>query len=161
MGKEEFERIKNEFSKLKLNPTYIEHEEVITSEDAAKTRGFELKQGIKAILFTNENDWVIVNVPADKKVDAKKVASQIGWSKNKIRIGTTEEVLEKTGCEIGAVPPFGHKEQIKTLVDKGVYDNTISTFNIGLRTNSVKIPTQEMEIVFNKINAIEGDFIKN
>ena len=72
MGKEEVEKIKREFSSLKLHPEYLKHKEVITSEDAAKTRGFELKQGIKAILFTNNSDWVITNIPADKKVDEKK-----------------------------------------------------------------------------------------
>ena len=65
MGKEEIEKIKTIFSKLKLNPTYLEHKEVLTSVDAAKTRGFELKQGIKALLFTDEKNWVIVDVPAE------------------------------------------------------------------------------------------------
>ena len=160
MGKEEVEKIKREFSSLELYPEYLKHKEVITSEDAAKTRGFELKQGIKAILFTNDSEWTIANVPADKKVDEKKVAVFLGWSKNKIRMAKPEEVLEKTDCQIGAVPPFGHKEKIKILVDKGIYGNEISTFNIGLRTESVKILTKEMKIVFNKLNAIEGDFVK-
>ena len=56
MGKEEMERIKKTFSRLNLHPTYLEHEEVITSEDAAKTRGFELRQGIKALVFTNDEN---------------------------------------------------------------------------------------------------------
>ncbi|MBS3071184.1 YbaK/EbsC family protein [Candidatus Pacearchaeota archaeon] len=160
MGQEEVDRIKNKFFKLNLNPTYLEHEEVITSEDAARTRGFELKQGIKSILFTNGEEWVVVNVPADKKVDSKKVASKLGWSNNKTRIGNEEEVMIKTGCKIGAVPPFGHNELIKIFVDEKVYDNKISTFNIGLREVSVKIQTEEMKVVFNNLNAIEGDFVK-
>ena len=61
------------------------------------------------------------------------MASSIGWFKNKTRIATNNEVMEKTGCEIGAVPPFLHKEKIQILVDKKIYDNDISTFNIGLR----------------------------
>ena len=161
MGKEEVERIKKEFSSLNLHPTYLKHEEVITSKDAAKTRGFELKQGIKAILFTNGSNWAITNIPADKKVDEKKVADILSWSKSKIRMAKPEEVFEKTGCEIGAVPPFGHKEKIKILVDNEIYNNEISTFNIGLRTDSVKIPTKEMKIIFNKLSIIEGDFIKS
>ena len=160
MGKEEIERIKKEFSSLNLHPTYLKHEEVIKNEDAAKTRGFELKQGIKAILFTNEYDWAIANISADKKVDEKKVATILGWSKSKIRMAKPEEVFEKTGCEIGAVPPLGHKEKIKILVDKGIYNNEVSTFNIGLRTDSVKIPTEEMKIVFKKFEATEGEFNK-
>src|SRR3989344_3469825 len=146
MSHAEMERIKAFFTELNIHPTYLEHEAVITSEDAAKTRGFQLKQGIKALLFANDNnDWVIVDVPADKKVDQKKVAETLQWQKSKIRMATAEEVMLKTGCEIGAVPPFGHKEQIQILVDTEVYDNQESTFNIGLRTHSVKIKTELMK----------------
>ena len=161
MGIEEMNRIKEFFSKHNLHPTYLEHEPVLTSKDAAKTRGFELNQGIKALLFTNGTDWAIVDVPADQKVSERKVSVQLNWSRESMRMATPEEVLDKTGCEIGAVPPFGHKENIQILFDKNIFNNEESAFNIGLRTNSVKIPTKEMKIVFEKIKAIEGDFIKN
>ena len=161
MGQEEVDRIKAFFSGLNIEPTYLEHEAVITSEAAAKIRGFALKQGIKAILFTNDNDeWVIVDIPADKKVDVKKAAEQLGWPKSRIRIATPEEVIQKTGCEIGAVPPFGHKEELQILVDKEVYDNQESAFNIGLRTHSVKVKTELMRKIFEKANAKEGMFSK-
>ncbi len=161
MGIEEVNRIKEFFKNLDIHPEYVEHEAVITSEDAARTRGFELKQGIKSILFTNDNnEWVVADVPADKKVNQNKVAEQMNWSKRKIRMATREEVMEKTGCELGAVPPFGHKEQIQIVVDSGVYENQESDFNIGLRTQSVKIKTQFMKIVFDKLKAVEGEFAK-
>ena len=148
------------FSSLDIYPTYLEHEAVITSSDAAKTRGFELKQGIKALLFTNGEEWIIVDVAADRKVDSKKVAATLGWSKSKIRMATAEEVVVKTGCEIGAVPPFGHAQRIPILVDVGVYENVESAFNIGLRTHSVKIETRLMKKVFEQLQAREGDFVK-
>ncbi len=161
MSIEEVNRIKKIFAQLKLHPIYREHAAVVTSEEAAKTRGDQLKQGIKALLFTNgDNRWVVVDVPADQKVDQKKVAETLGWSKGKIRMATPEEVMQKTGCEIGAVPPFGHKETIQILVDTGVYDNQESAFNIGLRTQSVKIPTAEMKTVFETHRAVEGNFTK-
>ena len=161
MGIDEVNRIKKIFEQLQLHPTYREHQPVITSEEAARTRGDLLKEGIKALLFTNGDDqWVIVDVPADKKVDQKKVAEASGWPKRKIRMATAEEVMQKTGCEIGAVPPFGHKDQIPAIVDEGVYENQKSAFNIGLRTHSVKIPTAEMRIVCQKINAVEGNLSK-
>ena len=161
MGSEEVIRIKEFFARQNIEPTYLEHEPVITSEDVAKTRGFELKQGIKALLFTNDaGGWIIVDIPADKKVDQKKVAENLGWSKSKIRMATPEEVMKKTGCEIGAVPPFGHKESIPILVDTGIYENQESAFNIGLRTHSVKIKTALMKQVFEKINAREDTFSK-
>ena len=161
MGVEEMNRIKDAFTALNMHPVYSEHEPVVTSEDASRIRGVELKSGIKTLLFTNgKDDWIVVNIPADKKVDVKKVANNLGWSKNSIRMGTEEEVIEKTGCQIGAVPPFGHKDRIHLLIDVDVYDNKESNFNIGLRTNSVNIPTVEMKILFQKLKSVEGDFIK-
>ena len=160
MAIEEVHRIKRIFQELGITPTYLEHQPVITSEEAARSRGFELKQGIKALLFTNEQEWIIVDLPADRKVDQKAVATFLGWSKAKIRMATPEEVLDKTGCEIGAVPPFGHKESIPLLVDLGIYNNQESAFNIGLRTHSVKIKTEWMKMIFEKIKAKEGRFGK-
>ena len=84
----------------------------------------------------------------------------MNWPKGNIRLATPEEVLEKTGCEIGAVPPFGHKTKIPILVDTQIYQNKDSAFNIGLRTHSVKILSEEMKIIFTKLNVIEGDFVK-
>jgi prolyl-tRNA editing enzyme YbaK/EbsC (Cys-tRNA(Pro) deacylase) len=161
MAIEEVNIIKEIFTGLNLSPEYLEHEAVITSEEAAKTRGFELKQGIKAIVFTNgKNEFVVVDVPADKKVDQKLVATKIGWSKGSIRIATPEEVLEQTGCEIGSVPPFGHKNKLSILFDSNIFENEFNAFNIGLRTHSVKVQTKDVQKVFEELNLIRGEFIK-
>ncbi len=161
MGREEVNKIKSFFASLDIHPTYLEHEAVITSEDAARTRGFELKQGIKALLFTNDDSgWIVVDIPADKKVDTKLVAEKLGWSKNKTRMATPEEVMQKTGCEIGAVPPFGHKGLLPILVDLGIYENEYDAFNIGVRTESVKVKSILMRQVFEKLGATEGIFSK-
>jgi Ala-tRNA(Pro) deacylase len=157
----ETERIKSECTRLGLHPTYLEHEPALTSEDAARIRGTTLGQGIKSLVFTDGKGlWILVDLPSDKKADQTKVAAAFGLGRKDIRLATPEEVLEITGCEVGAVPPFGHKTALKTLVDKGIYANTESAFNIGLRTHSVRIPTAEMRVVFDAIGAKEGDFAK-
>ena len=75
-------------------------------------------------------------------------------------MATHEEVLRITGCEIGAVPPFGHKEKLTIFVDKEIYTNKENAFNIGLRTHSVQVPTEEMKKVFDILQVQEGDFKK-
>ena len=161
MGVEEVERIKKLCFQLKLHPEYLEHEPVVTSHDAAKTRGFGLKQGIKAILFTDgAGHWAIADVPADQRVSEKSVALAAGWAKNAIRMATPHEVMEITGCEVGAVPPFGHKTTVPLLVDRTIFDNEESAFNIGLRTSSARVKTFEMKKLFEKVGVIEGNFIK-
>jgi len=84
----------------------------------------------------------------------------MGWSKGKTRMATAEEVLQKTGCEIGAVPPFAHKEQLQILVDKEIYNNQENAFNIGVRTQSVNLKTENLKIVFEELKAVEGNFSK-
>jgi Ala-tRNA(Pro) deacylase len=160
MAMDEVNRIKSIFSGLGIIPGYMEHVAVLTSEDASKTRGFSLRQGIKALLFTSKEEWVIVDVPADRKVNQKNVAELLGWSKGKTRMATADEVEEKTGCLIGAVPPFGHKEKIKILVDKTIFDNEKSAFNIGLRTHSVNVGTSLVRKVFDSLDVVYGDFVK-
>lgn len=161
MSLQEVQTIKTILARLGLHPSYVEHEPVLTSEDAAKVRSMEVRQGIKSLLFTNgQNDWVIVDLPADQKADARKIAQARGWPRKTLRMAAPEEVIETTGCEIGAVPPFGHRRSLPLLVDRGVYDNTESAFNIGLRTQSLRIPTHEMKAVFDSLGAIEGDFVK-
>ncbi|MBM3232803.1 hypothetical protein FJZ18_01400 [Candidatus Pacearchaeota archaeon] len=161
MGMEEIERVKSIFQELNLNPEYREHAPAITSEEASRNRGDLLKQGIKSLLFTNGKDFIIVNLPADQKVDTKKVEQTLNWQRSTMRMATPQEVIEKTGCEIGAVPPFGHKTPLQILVDLGVYDNKESAFNIGLRTYSVKISTHKMKNLFRHLNALEGAFAKS
>lgn len=161
MGKEEVERIKEIFNELRIDVKYIEHEPVLTSQQAASVRGMKLDEGIKAILFTDGNgNYTIVDVPANMKVNQKQVAETLKWKKSDIRMATPEEVIDITGCEIGSVPPFGHKTKIDILVDNGIYEKNKSSFNIGLRTHSADLETKEMKKVFLYCKAIEGNFAK-
>jgi len=161
MGQGEVERIKKHFSSLNLHPTYLEHEEVRTSEEASKVRGCLLKEGIKSMVFTNGEDSVLVNLPANQKINVKAVRKTTGWSKKKTRMANEEEVIKITGCVPGSVPPFGHKTKLRILLDKKVFDNKTNSFNIGLKTHSAKVPTKEMKVLFESIRAEVGEFMKN
>ena len=50
-----------------------EHPPVKTSEEAARIRGVDLKTGVKAMLLkTKQGKFILVLLPADKKIDFKK-----------------------------------------------------------------------------------------
>lgn len=111
----------------------FEHEPVYTSEEAAKVRNVPLRLGVKALVFETENEFILALVPANKKVDTKK----LGYKK--IKLAHPNKVFEITGCKIGAVPPFGHKTELKTFVDPEILKNEWVYFNIGEHTQSAKM----------------------
>ena len=127
----------------KIDYKYYEHEPVYTSEQASKVRNVELKTGVKALLVkTKDNKFLLVLVRADKRADLKAVASLEGAKK--LSLATPDEVLKIAGCKIGSVPPFGHKTQLKTYMDKEILDNEEVNFNIGERTISVNMKGKDL-----------------
>ena len=144
-----------------------EHEPVKTSEEASKIRGVALNTGVKALLLRerkqniepgktgfHQNRFVIVLVPADKKVDMEKIA-ELEKAKKAV-LATPQEVLEETGCDIGGVPPFGHTKnsqpnQIKTYMDRGILKIQTVNFNAGSRTVSVSMKGEDLGKIVNYI----------
>ncbi len=135
----------------KIEYKKFDHEPVKTSEEAAKVRGVELKTGVKAMLLkTSEEKFIMVLIEADKKVDLKKIAGM--ENTKKVQFAKTDEVLAETGCDTGAVPPFGHTKngapnKIKTYLDKNILLNGSVNFNAGNRTVSVSMEGKDLENV--------------
>ncbi|MDP3742050.1 MAG: YbaK/EbsC family protein [Candidatus Micrarchaeota archaeon] len=92
MGIEEVERIKTLLTNSGAKFEFIEHEPVKTSEDAARIRNAPLKAGIKAIVVKTRDSqhFYVADIPADKKVDFKKLEKVIGCSS--LTMATPQEV---------------------------------------------------------------------
>ena len=126
----------------------FEHEEVRTSEEAAKTRpGYTLQQGAKAIIIRakiigGEKRFLMLVMPADKKFSNDKVRTQLGAKD--IRFATEEEVAKITdGVKPGAVPPFGNLFGLEVITDATLYNNEKIVFNAGERTFSVAMKSED------------------
>ncbi len=160
MGIEEVERIKNMLREVGADFEVIQHAPVRTSQDAARIRNAPLHEGIKAIVVQEreKEKFYVANVSADKKVDVKKLAKTIGA--NSLTLASPEEVLRETGCEVGGVPPLGHKNQLPLLVDNGILENEYSEFNAGLTTTSIRVKTTHLQKVFEKLGAVFCSFAK-
>ena len=53
-------------------------------------------------------------------------------------------VLEKTGCEIGSVSPFGNLFELETFFDSHILQNDLVEFNIGLLTKSINMSPKDL-----------------
>ncbi len=160
MSKLELENIKSLLRSAGAEFKVIEHEPVRTSEDAARVRNAPLKAGIKAIVLKERKTGklVVADIPADKRVDFQAVARAAGLGS--LTLASPAEVLEATGCEVGGVPPLGHKNNLPLYVDRGVFENDFNEFNAGLTTTSVRIKSAELKKVFERLGNNFGNFTK-
>ncbi|MBI2032072.1 MAG: hypothetical protein HYV38_01860 [Candidatus Levybacteria bacterium] len=115
----------------------IEHEPVYTSEQAANVRGLSLKQGGKSLLLKADNNFILVIIPGDKRLDSKKLKKLMGI--RNLRFANPEEVKEVMKCEVGACYPFGNLIGIKMMVDRLLSRNEVISFNPGVHNKSIKM----------------------
>ena len=71
------------------------------------------------LLRCREDRYVIAVLPATKSIDLKRVSQALGGAL--LELATTIEIGEHCpDCEIGALPPFGSRYGMKTIVDEGL-----------------------------------------
>ncbi|TRZ51222.1 hypothetical protein D4R99_04645, partial [bacterium] len=132
----------------------FEHEPVLTSEEAAKTRpGYSLHQGAKALIIrvkksSEDKKFVMLVVPADLKFNNQKVKGI--FDAKDIRFATEEEIKMLTnGVQIGAVPPFGNLFNLEVLVDPRLFEIEKIVFNAGDRRFSVAMKSEDFKKIVN------------
>ncbi len=124
-----------EFRELHHEPTY-------TSEEAARVRGEELRNGGKALLMKVNDTFALFVLPAERRVYSALIRKQLG--SRKMRFATAEELQQLTaregspGLVPGSVPPFGSPIlPFPLYVDSGIRENERIAFNAGSLTDSV------------------------
>lgn len=102
-------RVAESLAAAGLNVTVVEHAESSrTAEEAAATAGCELGQIVKSLVFADDAGAVLVLCAGDRRVDAAGLG---------LRRAKPDLVREVTGFAIGGVPPLGHPQPLRTLVD--------------------------------------------
>ncbi len=90
-----------------------------TAEDAANAVGCTVDQIVKSMIFAAKTDdrseLVLALTAGSNKVDPAALAALAGAD----RCGRAdpEDVRAATGYAIGGVPPFGHKNELRTWLD--------------------------------------------
>ena len=75
---------------------------------------------VKSLVFAVDGAFVVVVTNGETKVDVKKLAARMGVANRRVRLATREETIDACGFVPGTVPPFGHKEKLRTFVDASV-----------------------------------------
>jgi Ala-tRNA(Pro) deacylase len=146
MTTETFLKIREILNQAKVEYTHLTHDYVRTSEDAAKIRGTNIEDAAKAIIlkiqFKEGNyDFIQAIIPANQRIDLKKLKILLD-SKN-VALASPDEVLERTGCTVGSVPPFGKLFNIPMYMDESILKKDFIVFSAGTHNDSIKMNAQD------------------
>ena len=117
--------------------TVLRHEPVFTSEQAAAVRGTSLASGAKALVVKAGEKFVLLVLPANRKLDSRKARDTLGVKS--LRFASKEEVQSLTGLQPGAIPPFGSLFQLPTYCDPALGENRSINFNAGDHAISIQM----------------------
>jgi Ala-tRNA(Pro) deacylase len=132
-----FERVEQKLTASGIAFGVLRHAPVYTSEEAAAIRGVPLSSGAKALVVKAGEVFVLLVVPADRKLDSKKARVALGVKS--MRFATREEVEQLTGLQPGSIPPFGSLFNLATTCDPALRENETINFNAGDHSISVSI----------------------
>ncbi|NLS10914.1 YbaK/EbsC family protein [Nesterenkonia sp. MY13] len=87
---------------------------VTTAQSAADALGVEVGQIANSLIFTLDDEPILVLTSGAHRVDTEYLGAQLGGT---IGRASKETVKEATGQVIGGVAPVGHPGAVRTFVD--------------------------------------------
>jgi Ala-tRNA(Pro) deacylase len=137
MGVSVCDRLQNWLKQHEVPYTVLRHEPVFTSEQAAAVRGTSLASGAKALVVKAGERFVLLVLPADRKLDSRKARDALAVKA--LRFASKEEVQTLTSLQPGAIPPFGSLFQLPSYCDPALGENPSINFNAGDHAISIQM----------------------
>jgi len=105
---------------MEIDAKFFKFAEHTMTIDAAVGRlGVSREKIVKSMLFIDDSGLPVLGIlTGDRRIDEKKLALACGAKR--VRRANSAEVKQFTGYDVGAVPPVGHKTEIRTFIDEKV-----------------------------------------
>lgn len=95
-------------------------QETPTVPEAARVLGVEPQQILKSLVFQVKEEPILVITNGVARVDRRKIAAHLEVGRGRVKFASVDKALEITGFVVGSMPPFGHLQKMRTLVDTAV-----------------------------------------
>lgn len=129
--------------RAKIDFEFFEKQETHTAEAAAKALGVSLDRIIKSIVFVDENNSPLLAIVRGDQHVSRKLFQQV-LNVKKAKIASRKFAEHITGYPTGGIPPIGHKNQLKTVVDPLVLEHMFMWAGGGTRKKMVKLITADI-----------------
>lgn len=91
-----------------------------TVETAAQALGISPQQIVKSILFLVKNRPLLAIANGMAQIEKRLIAAEYRVAPKLVKLAYPDEMRMIAGYEPGAMPPFGHLQQLPTLIDPQV-----------------------------------------
>jgi prolyl-tRNA editing enzyme YbaK/EbsC (Cys-tRNA(Pro) deacylase) len=115
-----------------------------TVPDAARALGVATEQIIKSLVFIINGDPLLVINNGTALVDTKPIATQLGVGRKRVKFATPEQALEISGYVVGSMPPFGHKQRLRTFIDPAVMELAVIYGGGGVVDAMMRLTSAEL-----------------
>jgi Ala-tRNA(Pro) deacylase len=136
MSQTVFEKLSSLLAGKNVPFEVLRHEPVFTSEEAAAVRGTPLASGAKALICKADDRFLMIVLPADRKLSSKAVRKA---GVKSLRFASREEVQQLTGLAPGSIPPFGSLFGLETWCDDRLSQQPRINFNAGDHAISISL----------------------
>jgi Ala-tRNA(Pro) deacylase len=141
-------KIINYLDKRGAKYAIVTHRKVYTAYDAAQTLKKKLNEIAKNLLVKTDKGFVLVLLPASKRVDLnklKKLMNAKGMGIKKVEIPKEGVMVRIFKVKPGALPAFGSLHDLEVYMDKGLQKVKKAIFPTGSFTDSVEMALKEFE----------------
>ena len=93
-----------------------------TVEAAAAAVGTDPENIVKSLLFKVGERFVLAITCGPAHIERRAIAGHFQVGRKKVKLADPQTVLDETGYQVGAMPPFGHYSPLRTLIDQRVLE---------------------------------------
>lgn len=126
---------------LKIKYEEVEHNPVVSAEDAQYIKTLIKGVGVKNLFLTDKKNYYLVLLEDNKKADLKKLKEFLHCGH--LSFATEEELARIMNLKVGSVTPLGiindKDNLVSIIIDKNIIDKTILVHpSVNTRTISIK-----------------------
>lgn len=131
-----------ESNKIKYHT--MTHSPAFTSQEIAAAAHISGKDLAKTVIIKTDGHLAMVVLPANHQVNFAKLKDALGTKA--VDLASESEFKDKfSGCEVGAMPPFGNLYEMPVFVDSELSTHDHIMFNAGSHSELIDLAYKDFD----------------
>ncbi|HLB42446.1 MAG TPA: YbaK/EbsC family protein [Gammaproteobacteria bacterium] len=136
-------KLKEFLDKEQVKYVSMTHSPAFTSQEIAAAAHISGKQLAKTVIIKMNKQLAMVVVPANSQINFTKLKATVGTN---IDLASEAEFKNKfSGCEVGAMPPFGNLYDMPVFVSDQLGQQDHIIFNSGSHSELMQLAYADFE----------------